>query len=60
MRNKAVKSLVHEQDDKIATQHSRQAGKMRSEFSMTQELPMVSIKGTEGIYFSFLASLFEL
>lgn len=45
---------------KIATQHSQQAGKMRSEFSMTQELPMVSIKGTDGICFSFLASLFEL
>lgn len=60
MRNKAVKSLVHGQDDKIATQHSQQAGKMRSEFSMTQELPMVSIKGTDGICFSFLASLFEL
>lgn len=60
MRNKAAKSLVHGQGDKIATQHSQQAGKMRSEFSMTQELPMVSIKGTDGICFSFLASLFEL
>lgn len=60
MRNKAVKSLVHGQDDKIATQHNQQAGKMRSEFPMTQELPMVSIKGTDRICFSFLASLFEL